>query len=123
MDLRSRRGSAGELKERDIVEADFFGFEGLGRLADSFDGHDLLERRARALDGAEKAFDLRRRDQHAGPALRHDVAGVVEVRLKLAERHRWVDGDRNDPGANGPEKTEHEIVVGRQDEGDPVSLA
>ncbi len=77
----------------------------------------------RRLHGAEQALDLRGGDEDARAALGDDVPRVVEVRLELPERHRRIDGDGDDAGADGAEKAEDEVVVVREDERDAVALA
>ncbi len=121
--LGPRRGAARELEERHVVEADLLGLERLGRLADALDGDDLLERGTGRLHGAEQALDLGGRHEDPGAALGDDVPRVVEVGLELPERHRRVDGRGDDPGADGAEEAEDEVVVVREDERDPVALA
>jgi hypothetical protein len=83
--LRARGRSARELEERDVVEGDLLGLQGLERLADALDGDHLLERGTRRLHRAEEALDLRRRHERARAALGDDVARVVEVALELPE--------------------------------------
>ena len=121
--LGARRGAAGELEERDVVEGNGRGLERLERLADGLDGDDLLQLRARRLHRAEEPLDLRVGDEGLGAALLDDVPRVVEVALEMPDTQRRIDGDRDDPGPDGAEEAKDEVLVGRQDERHPVALA